>query len=256
MKRFKALIEIPHFRIKLGLITVILATLLFVGIKACNDVSGTTDIEKVVAEKSPTAKRGKVKSNSSKPEIIRIKVKPIGYLNKIFRDMNDVQLEVASKCGIKPLTGNQTVKDANKKLVKISTCKEYKMDKLTHSEPYLTPNAAKLLKEIGSRFSEIIKERSGGLEYKILVTSVLRTPKSIKALQKVNSNSTTNSAHLYGTTFDISYSDFYTEETEKHINKEDLKNILGEVIKEMRSDGRCYVRFEVKQGCFHVTSRQ
>lgn len=255
MARFKYITSIPYIKAKAALIAIILSVLLFVCIKACNDSSGVAEIE-TLADISSDGERSVVKVADDSPQIIRVKVKPIGYLNKIFRDMNDVQLVVAKECGITPLSGNQTVKDANKKLVEISTCKEYKMDKLTHSEPYLRPNAAQLLKEIGRNFTDTIRARSGGLEYKMIVTSLLRTPNSIKELQKRNINSTSNSAHLYGTTFDISYSDFYTEETETFINKEDLKNILGEVIKDMRSDGRCYVRFEVKQGCFHVTSRQ
>lgn len=259
MKVFELLTEVRYYRTKLTLITLILSSLLFALIRSSDDNQIATPIvSNVEVEQSPidaTTPKKAQKSNDT-PEIIRIKVKPIGYLNKIFRDMNNVQLVAANEYGIKPLTKNQTVKDANKQLVKIKTCDEYILKELTHSEPYLRPNAAKLLKDIGRNFTDTIRARSGGLEYKMIVTSLLRTPESVKALQKSNSNSTTDSAHLYGTTFDISYAKFFTEETEKNINDEDLKNILGEIIKDMRSDELCYVRYEVKQGCFHVTSRR
>ena len=37
--------------------------------------------------------------------------------------------------------------------------------------------------------------------------------------------------------------------------QEDLKNLLGEVIENERRNGRCYVKYERKQSCYHVTAR-
>ncbi len=258
-------IRIHNLRIKLILIAAIVILLLIALIRACTDSSSseyTSQVSEVSNEVVNTSTlilptTDKPASDApTEPEMIRVEVKPIGYLNRIFKDLNKTHLAAAKKYGITPLKANETVEDYKNQLVKVQTCNEYIVDKLTHSEPYLRPNAAKLLGDIGAEFSRIIRERSDGLEYKMIVTSVLRTPKTVKALQRRNSNATTNSAHLYGTTFDISYSKFYTEELERNIAREDLKNILGEVIKQMRSDGRCYVKFEVKQGCFHITSRQ
>ena len=31
--------------------------------------------------------------------------------------------------------------------------------------------------------------------------------------------------------------------------------ILSEVLRDMREQGRCYIKYEVKQGCFHMTVR-
>jgi prophage antirepressor-like protein len=34
-----------------------------------------------------------------------------------------------------------------------------------------------------------------------------------------------------------------------------LKWVLSEVLRDFREAGRCYVKYEVKQGCFHLTTR-
>jgi hypothetical protein len=30
---------------------------------------------------------------------------------------------------------------------------------------------------------------------------------------------------------------------------------LAEVLNDMRKQGRCYIKYEVKQSCFHITTR-
>ena len=39
------------------------------------------------------------------------------------------------------------------------------------------------------------------------------------------------------------------EETDK------LKSVLAEVLQDLRKQKKCYVRYEFKQGCFHITVR-
>lgn len=34
-----------------------------------------------------------------------------------------------------------------------------------------------------------------------------------------------------------------------------MKRALGEVLRDLRYEGRCFVKYEVKQGCFHITVR-
>jgi uncharacterized protein YprB with RNaseH-like and TPR domain len=77
----------------------------------------------------------------------------------------------------------------------------------------------------------------------------------VKRLRRRNGNAVDTSAHLYGTTFDISYAKFICDSPEKPRTQEDLKNLLGEVVYDMQQRGRCYVKFEHKQACFHITSR-
>ena len=39
------------------------------------------------------------------------------------------------------------------------------------------------------------------------------------------------------------------------VRNDTLKYVLSEVLRDMREQGRCYIKYEVKQGCFHMTVR-
>lgn len=67
-----------------------------------------------------------------------------------------------------------------------------------------------------------------------------------------------NSAHRYGTTFDISWVR-YTKIDEKdtlNIDNDRLKMVLASVLRDQRKADRCYIKHERKQGCFHITVRK
>ena len=87
----------------------------------------------------------------------------------------------------------------------------------------------------------------------------MRTKEDIVRLQGHNSNATMNSCHLYGTTFDICYNRYQTVEApgekRRAVRNDTLKWIFSEVLRDMRDEGRCYVKYEVKQGCYHITVR-
>lgn len=168
-----------------------------------------------------------------------------------FNDNNPHQLSSAKRYGIEPLETRADLEHVRRHLTHIEDCRYYTVDKLTHSVPYLTPEAAKLLKTIGKRFQKKLRKHHLG-EYKIIVTSVLRTREDVRRLMKVNSNAVSNSAHCHATTFDITYRRF------KHVSgpqasSAQLKYLLGEVLDELRDDGRCLVRYERKQTCLHIT---
>ena len=79
-------------------------------------------------------------------------------------------------------------------------------------------------------------------------------------MKTVNHNASENSCHLHGTTFDIGYNRYKTvydpDGPERRAVRDDtLKWVLSEVLRDMREEGRCYVKYEIKQGCFHVTVR-
>ena len=63
------------------------------------------------------------------------------------------------------------------------------------------------LKEIAQKFQEEL-ERAGYREHRIIITSIFRTREDVKALRETNSAASKNSAHMYGTTFDISFTRF------------------------------------------------
>lgn len=67
-------------------------------------------------------------------------------------------------------------------------------------------------------------------------------------------NASANSAHLFGTTFDIAYARF-KKSAFRETETDKLKSVLAEVLRDLRNEKRCYVRYEYKQGCFHITVR-
>lgn len=188
-------------------------------------------------------------------QCVRLHINPIyPSLAAEFNDINDVQLPVAQKLGLQPIDGLAAAWNISRPVRRLTSCKEYYIDNLTHSVPYLVPEAADLLKEIGARFNDSLQARGGG-DYRIKVTSVLRTAGAVKRLRRRNINATVNSAHQYGTTFDISYSKFACDTTSVQRTQEDLKNLLAEVLKGVRDEKKCYVKYERRQGCFHITAR-
>lgn len=181
-----------------------------------------------------------------------VKVRNIGPLGQVFNDSNYQQLEAAKRLGIEPITDLQSAYFMKRPLVKVSSNQFYQIDTLRHSLPYLVPEAANLLRDIGANFLDTLKSR-GGDSYKIKVTSLLRTPETVGRLRRVNVNATDSSTHQYATTFDISYTNFYCLDSNRQINQGDLKNLLAEVLLDLRKQGRCLVKYEYKTGCFHVT---
>lgn len=181
-----------------------------------------------------------------------IPVKNIGPLGQVFCDSNFLQLDAARRLGIEPISDLGSAYFMKRPIVKVSSNQYYQIDSLRHSLPYLVPEAANLLEEIGKNFIDSLYKR-GGDSYKIKVTSLLRTPESVGRLRRVNANATDSSTHQYATTFDISYVNFYCLDENRQINQGDLKNLLSEVLQDLRQQGKCMVKFERKTGCFHVT---
>ncbi len=173
-----------------------------------------------------------------------------------FNDLNDKQLDAAKKIGIKPLENREALAGLLGELVDIRNNRAYEVDKLTHSVPYLVPEAASLLQEIGESFRDSLVMHHYS-PYKVIVTSVLRTDEDVKKLSKRNVNASKRSVHCYGTTFDITYKRFHRmDSNEPETSQAKLQAVLGEVLSDLKKQGRCYVKFEVKQACFHITVRK
>lgn len=174
--------------------------------------------------------------------------------SEIFSDMNDVQIEAAKRNGLRnpDMLSNP---DNSAELVKVETCEAYAMDSLRHSKPYLVPQAEKLLMYIGHRFDEIQTEYGVKRKVRPIVTSLLRSRRDVGRLRRVNSNATENSCHLYGTTFDISYTRFMDEDGNVVASNSKYKELLAKALYELRFEGLCYVRYERRQPCFHITVR-
>lgn len=176
-----------------------------------------------------------------------------------FGDLNDVQLAAARTNGIVPLDDRDAVGALGDKLVHLSNNDFYSIDSLTHSMPYLVPRASELLSTIGSNFLDSL-ESKGLNPNRIVVTSILRTRHDVNRLRRRNGNASENSAHFYGTTFDVSWKRFNKIEDEtgrpfQDVSSDTLKLVLSEVLNDMRLAEKCYVKYELKQGCFHITAR-
>ena len=185
----------------------------------------------------------------------RIKVNYFGNLRPYFNDSNYVHWRDAERYGLRPLTDTRSHWQLDRPIVKVTTCADYFLDTLIYSRPYLVPEAAKTLREIGHRFRDTIAARGGG-DYRIKVTSLLRTPATIKRLRRRNRNAIDSSVHQLGTTFDISYASFVASSPAPARSVDDLKGILAEVLKAMREENKIWVKYEVGQPCFHITARK
>ncbi len=177
-----------------------------------------------------------------------------------FNDLNDVQLSSAKRIGIRPIASREEAEDeVGSRLTHIVPCGHYDMDSLTHSIPFLVPKASALLDTIGMNFLDSLG-RKGLNPNKIIVTSVLRTKDDVKRLRRTNGNASLNSCHFYGTTFDISWKRFAKVEHPEgrpmqDVGADTLKLVLSEVLRDLRQTDRCYVKYELRQGCFHITAR-
>ena len=187
------------------------------------------------------------------------RIKSVPSYKNAFPDNNDVQLTAANRWGVKPVKNRRDAELRKNELVYIDCSPYYYIDPLYSSIPYLTPRAAILLQDIGQAFFDSLQVKGVPL-HRFIVTSVLRTQDDVVKLRRHNGNATENSCHLYGTTIDICYNRYKTVEdpdgpSRRQVRNDSLKYILSEVLNDMRQQNRCYVKYEVKQGCFHMTVR-
>ena len=176
-----------------------------------------------------------------------------------FPDLNDKHLEVAKTVGIRPLEDREEAESMKEKLTHITDNEFYVVDSLTHSIPYLVPRASALLDTIGSNFLDSLAAK-GLNPNQVIVTSVLRTQSDVKRLRRRTGNASANSAHCFGATFDVSWKRFKKVEDEdgrplQDVGSDTLKLVLSEVLRDLRQAEKCYIKYELKQGCFHITAR-
>ena len=208
----------------------------------------------VESENSPTADSPLHLSRSSVH-----KIRSVSSYAEAFPDTNAVQLVAAQKWGVSPVKNREDAESRKRELVYVGSNPYFHVDPLYSSIPYLVPRAAVLLQDIGQAFFDSLYVK-GVPMHKIIVTSVLRSQEDVAKLRRRNGNATENSCHLYGTTFDICYNRYKTVEdpegpVRRQVRNDTLKWVLSEVLRDMRNQNRCYIKYEVKQGCFHMTVR-
>lgn len=189
--------------------------------------------------------------------LVKNRIYSVPSFQRTFPDNNSVQLEAANRYGVPPVENRRDAERRMKELVYIGANPYYHVDKLNNSIPYLVPRAAVLLQDIGRSFFDSLQTKGIPL-HKLIVTSVLRTKDDVTKLRNRNGNATVNSCHLYGTTFDICYNRYKTVEDpdgplRRKVRNDTLKWVLSEVLRDFRERGRCHIKYEVHQGCFHMT---
>ena len=164
-------------------------------------------------------------------KVVKHRIIGVANYDKSFPDSQYVQLESSKKYAVKAVLNRQDAELRKKELVS---------------------KASILLQDIGRNFFDSLQVKNIPLT-KLLVTSVLRTKEDVRKLRRYNHNATENSCHLYGTTFDIAYNKY--SPITRSVRDDTLKWILSEVLNDLRKQGRCHIKYEKHQGCFHITIR-
>ena len=189
--------------------------------------------------------------------LVKHRIYSVQNFGRAFPDQNDVQFIAAQKYGVNPVKNRNDAESRKKDLVYVGSNPYFFIDRLHSSIPYLIPRASILLQDIGKIFFDSLQIKGIPL-HQIIVTSVMRSKDDVEKLRGHNSNATQNSCHLYGTTFDVCYNRYRTVQDpngpeHRKVRNDTLKWVLSEVLNDMRLHNRCYVKYEVHQGCFHIT---
>ena len=200
------------------------------------------------------------KDEEEKPKVEQKEI--IYYRNRlkyasIFRDLNEEHLAMARKVGLSQPPKSRAEIANNKRLVELHNNDLYTIYNLRYSSPYLTRGAAKELHAIAQAFSDSLKSKNL-LDYRLVVTSVLRSEDDVKNLRRSgNPNASDNSAHCYGTTFDITYTRYDRDNDDtcpEFMQPFELTKVLGEVLLDRKKAGKCLIKYEKKEHCFHITA--
>lgn len=232
----------------------------------------TKQADKEIAEEKLAAKEDPMPASTepiplSKPSkffnadgsLVKHRILSVPSYKEAFPDSQSVQYASARRWGVESVQNRQEAESRKRELVFVGSNPYFFVDKMNRSIPYLVPRAAVLLNDIGRAFFDSLQMKQVPL-HKVIVTSVLRTKDDVEKLRNYNKNATENSCHLYGTTFDICYNRYKTVQDpdgpkRRQVQNDTLKWVLSEVLNDMRRNGRCYVKYEVKQGCYHITVR-
>ena len=233
--------------------------------KAANEIAETSD--DLAQEAAGTGSETDAAADSSNtPSIffdkngkeVKHRIFSVPHFGNTFPDQQDVQILAANQHGVAPVQNREEAEHSKGKLVYVGSNPFFYVDKLNNSIPYLVPKASVLLQDIGRAYFDSLQIKGIPL-HKIIVTSILRTKDDVAKLRTRNGNATENSCHLYGTTFDICYNRYKQIQTKdqprRQVQNDTLKWVFSEVLRDFREKNRCYIKYEVHQGCFHITVR-
>lgn len=205
--------------------------------------------------------------------------------SQLRRYRNAVHVSTARQHGVGRVTGSEHIGRlvAEGRLVQIEDNPYYRIKELDYSVPYVTPETAAVLEEIGQRFQARLAEQ-GLPRYRYVISSVLRTADNQAALRRVNVNAASGvSSHEFGTTFDIVFHTYdyvpaltdtptpttypFFDEKMEDIRRrafsalgmyywQELQGVLGRVLIEMQQEDTLIVVLERRQPVFHITVAQ
>lgn len=173
----------------------------------------------------------------------------VSYSGRLKKDTYEEHLSAAELKGLKLIQNEYELfqRVFERSLVEANKGKGYRVDSLTHSFPYITPESKKVLEELGLAYEALAGEGNF-----FTVSSATRTEEQQKALKRRNRNATDgNSSHSYGISFDISYIRFngireWDDKAQRNLEK---------VLNHFQQTGKIYVIKERRQSCYHVTVR-
>jgi hypothetical protein len=201
-------------------------------------------------------------------------------LGNLRRDVNAVHTSRAQALGVRVRAEVDPHVEAGRLVPLEQNTRYWQVDSLDYSVPFVTPSKHALLVEIGERFQARL-DSVGLPPYRMIVTSVLRTPDMQARLRRSNPNAAAGvSSHEFGTTVDLAYrrfapparpvdpaefgvptqmqpelqvlSDSLMFETAR-LRGAEMQAVLGRVLLEMRREGKVLVIMERAQTVYHTT---
>ena len=199
-----------------------------------------------------------VKEDKTNSKIIKKKViVPLEVSKTYSSKLNDKMSEYideVKRVGVPPCLSIIDIK-AEKRLHRIKAGRNYLIDNLDYSHPYLSTEGKALLDKIDAEFGSSI-EGTDLQGSRFILTSLTRTKENVTNLKKININASDRSAHMYGGCFDITYRRF--DNKNKNLDANDLyrlKETLAEIIYKLMQQDKCWATKEKREPCFHVVSR-
>jgi len=171
-----------------------------------------------------------------------------------FNERNSIHILASKKSSLhSPIKKEIGIKKylKNKSLIPLKDGEGYIIDKMPYSYPFLTAKTISFIEALGMEFKTAC-ELSHLPCRPFIITSALRTKETVNKLQSINPNAIKGSTHLYGCTFDIAWSRFgYGNDPDQ-----EMLDLLIPCLKNMQNKGKCRIKFERNQACFHITALQ
>ena len=176
-----------------------------------------------------------------------------------FGDEAAVHLNVAKKAGVRPIETGTSIMRLGNRVQEVKSTKAYQVDTLRTSLPYLVPKAKALLDDLGASFLDSLKAK-GLNPNRVMVSRLFQATEQAELLQLANMKKKSLPPYCYGTTFDVCGNRFCQVEGPdscyvQEVRADTLKLVLSEVLRDLKKDDRCYIKYEFKEDCFQITVR-